>query len=184
MLENNFSQTSAKIKNKNSFLVDARGGNMEFFFLIYRKFGTWIFAMFIYGKTAANAISVMSYLAANPGKRAGSGEIAESRGISKALTAKLLTQLASAGLVKGTPGPGGGYTLARDGTEISLFQIVALFEQTATPSLCPFGHNWCGNGDPCPLHDTILSMLADNRRFLEETRLAIFSPPTPERTAR
>lgn len=62
--------------------------------------------MYLYGKTASNAIAVMSYLAACPGQIVGSAEIAEARGISRALTAKLLTQLSSAGLVQGQPGPG------------------------------------------------------------------------------
>ncbi len=132
--------------------------------------------MFIYGKTAANAIAIMSYLAERPEHRAGSGEIAEARSISQALTAKLLTQLAAAGLVKGTPGPGGGYMIGRDAGEISLLQIVQLFEQTNTPSICPFGHDWCGRGDPCPLHDTILKMIEKNQRFLEDTRMSVFSP--------
>lgn len=138
--------------------------------------------MFIYGKTAANAIAIMSYLAGNPGQRAGSGEIGEARAISQALTAKLLTQLAAAGFVKGQPGPGGGYTLGKNPREINLLQIISLFEQTETPSLCPFGHNWCGNGDPCPLHDTILKMLEQNRRFLEDTRLSIFQPKKRSRS--
>jgi Rrf2 family iron-sulfur cluster assembly transcriptional regulator len=79
-------------------------------------------------------------------------------------------------LVRGTPGPGGGYTLGKKASDISLLNIVALFEQTATPSLCPFGHNWCGNGDPCPLHDTILQMIGKHQRFLEGTRLSVFAP--------
>ncbi|NJL18788.1 MAG: Rrf2 family transcriptional regulator [Bdellovibrionaceae bacterium] len=132
--------------------------------------------MLIYGKTASNAIAVMSYLASHPETRAGSSEIAAARSISQALTAKLLTQLAAAGLVKGQPGPGGGYTLARDAREINLFQVVALFEQTATPSLCPFGHDWCGKGAPCPLHDTILTMIEKNRHFLENTHFSVFVP--------
>ncbi len=131
--------------------------------------------MFIYGKTAANAISVMSYLAADPGRRSGSGEIAESRGISRALTAKLLTQLASAGLVNGQPGPGGGYTLAKPADHICLFDIVSLFEQTSTNTNCPFGESWCGVGDPCPLHDTITEMIASNKCFIEKTTLAVFA---------
>jgi Rrf2 family transcriptional regulator, iron-sulfur cluster assembly transcription factor len=131
--------------------------------------------MFIYGKTAANAISVMSFLAADPSRRSGSGEIAKVRGISQALTAKLLTQLASAGLVSGQPGPGGGYTLAKPSHKISLMSIVELFEQTESPSFCPFGPDWCGKGDPCPLHDTINEMIENNRRFMEETRLSIFT---------
>ena len=53
--------------------------------------------MFIYGKTAANAIAVMSYLAAEPVRRAGSSEIAEARNLSQPLTAKLLTQFPQRG---------------------------------------------------------------------------------------
>ena len=132
--------------------------------------------MFIYGKTASNAISIMSYLAARPGTRAGSGEIAEARAIFQPLTAKLLTQLAAAGLVAGQPGPGGGYTLARPAETINLAGIIRLFEQTELPSLCPFGPDWCGHGAPCPLHDAIGRMVESNKRFIEETSLAVFAP--------
>jgi Rrf2 family protein len=126
----------------------------------------------------------MSYLAADPTKRSGSGEIAESRGISRALTAKLLTQLASAGLVNGQPGPGGGYTLAKPADKICLFDIVSLFEQTSPNSNCPFGEHWCGVGDPCPLHDTITGMIASNKCFIEKTTLAVFSASPAKKTAR
>ena len=131
--------------------------------------------MFVYGKTSANAIAVMSYLAADPKHRTGSAEIAKERGISKTLTAKLLTQLAAAGLVMGQPGPGGGYTLAKPAGGISLMGIAELFEQTDQPTLCPFGHNWCGVGNPCPLHDEIIQIMEANRRFMEGTRLSVFS---------
>jgi len=130
--------------------------------------------VFIYGKTAANAIAIMSCLASRPGERFGSGEIAKTRNISKPLTAKLLTQLSAAGLISGQPGPGGGYTLARSADAIRLADVIRLFEQANEPDVCPFGHGWCGNGDPCPLHDTIIDMLASNRRFLDDTRLSVF----------
>lgn len=135
--------------------------------------------MFLYGKTASNAIAVISYLAARPGELAGSSEIAEARKISHALTAKLLTQLSSAGFVRGQPGPGGGYLLAKEASEINLLSIVSLFEQVEGPSLCPFGQGWCGHGDPCPLHESLLSLQAGNRDFLEQTRLSVFSPDSP-----
>ena len=140
--------------------------------------------MFIYGKTSANAIAVMSYLAANPGVRSGSRSIAMSRGISQALTGKLLTQLAAAGLVSGQPGPGGGYTLAKPARKICLFDIVSLFEQTTPSSVCPFGHGWCGNGDPCPLHDSIAKRTADNLAFMEKTSLAVFEKKPSGKPAR
>ncbi len=132
--------------------------------------------MFIYGKMATNAIAVMSYLAANPEQQAGSREIAEARGISLALTAKLLTRLATAGLVTGRPGPGGGYRIAKSPDDVCLADIVHLFEQATLPSLCPFGHNWCGIKDPCPLHDAIDKLVSRNREFIETTRLSAFEP--------
>ena len=130
--------------------------------------------MFIYGKTAANAIAVMSYVAAIAPQRVGSGLIAEVRKISPMLTAKLLTQLASAGYLNGHPGPGGGYTLLTDAHEIRVMDIVALFEQIDDSPRCPFGAEWCGNQAPCPLHDSIAALTDRNRRFLEDTRLSVF----------
>ncbi len=132
--------------------------------------------MFIYGKMAAGAIAVASYLAEHPGRLCGSSEISQKRNISRALTAKLLTRLATAGIAEGRPGPGGGYKLAREAKDISLRQIVELFEQTGSISICPFGHGWCGTGEKCPLHDTLVGMVDDNRKFLEGTRLSVFGP--------
>jgi Rrf2 family iron-sulfur cluster assembly transcriptional regulator len=130
--------------------------------------------MLAYGQTAANAIAIMSYLAADPSRRSRSREIAQARGISQALTAKLLTQLAAAGLVEGLPGPHGGYTLAKRPAEVCLLDIASLFQQIAPPAACAFGHGWCGNGEPCPLHDSLAKLSELNRGFLQETRLSIF----------
>lgn len=137
--------------------------------------------MFIYGKTAANAIAVMSYLAADPRRRAGSAEIAKSRKISRPLTAKILTQLASAELVDGQPGPGGGYALGKSPDKIRLQDIVSLFEQAGEQDVCPFGSGWCGKGDPCPLHESILNVTASNQSFLEKTTLAVFLGSEPRK---
>ena len=132
--------------------------------------------MFIYGKTSANAISVMSYLAALPENQlADTKEIAASRGISRALTAKLLTQLARANLAEGQAGIGGGYRLSRPADAISLRDIVAVFEQTKTVSQCPFGREWCGNNNPCPMHDAVDSITKANHEFMNNTRLSLFS---------
>ena len=130
--------------------------------------------MFIYGKTATNAIAVMSYVAAEAPRRVGSAAIAKARNISQVLTAKLLTQLASAGFLSGQPGPGGGYTLIKNAASIRLIDIVELFEQIDNSSRCPFGTGWCGNQAPCPLHDSIATLTDRNRRFLEQTRLSVF----------
>ena len=136
-------------------------------------------AMFRYGKLARQAVSAISYLAEQHGPDAravSSAEIGRERKIPPALAAKLLSQMAGAGLTLGTTGPGGGYRLARPPGEIRLSEIVALFERSMDEFPCPFGEGWCGNGDPCPLHNDFLKLEENGRQFLEQTTLAVFSP--------
>ena len=116
--------------------------------------------MFTYSKLAQAGISAVSYLAAVAGERrlAGSAEIAKSREMSRQLMAKVLTRLSGAGLVEGTPGPSGGYRLKRPAAEITLLDVVEVFENPEVRVMCPFGPNWCGHGPNCPLHDTFFEM--------------------------
>lgn len=117
-------------------------------------------AVFTYSKLAQSGIAAVSYLAAVSGESrlAGSAEIAESREISRQLIAKVLTMLSRAGLVEGTRGPTGGYRLTRPAGEITLLDVVRVFEDLSDRVMCPFGPNWCGHGPHCPLHDTFLEM--------------------------
>ncbi len=83
--------------------------------------------MFHYGKSAANSMAVLIYLAsAQVRGRCASREISDACKLSLSLTSKLLNRLSSSGLVRGQPGPGGGYALARPPEEITLLQIASL----------------------------------------------------------
>ena len=133
--------------------------------------------MLRYGRLAQQAVSAMSYLAekyAPDGPSISSTEVGLARKIPKALAAKLLSEAATAGLCKGVTGPGGGYRLKCPPEEIRLVEIVRLFERELEEFPCPFGPGWCGNGNPCPLHDDFLRLEESGRRFLEETTLAVF----------
>ncbi len=116
--------------------------------------------MFTYSKLAQAGIAAVSYLAAvSPEKRlAGSAEIAADRQLSRMLVAKVLTLLSAARLVEGKPGPSGGYLLARPAADITLLDVVKVFEDPQDRVMCPFGPNWCGVGPNCPLHDTFVDM--------------------------
>jgi len=130
-----------------------------------------------FGKTAQTAISVISLLAEDfpKGKVVrSSADIAEVRGLPQPLVAKVLTILSTAGLVDGTRGPGGGYWLALTPAEIPLQRVVAIFEKNDKTVMCPFGPNWCGSGDPCPMHDAIVNMTAEWELYLRKTTLDIF----------
>lgn len=116
--------------------------------------------MFTYSKLAQAGIAAVSYLAAVADEKrlAGSAEIADARHLSRLLVAKILTILSRGGLVDGKPGPSGGYQLGRPASEITLLDVVKLFEDPQDRVMCPFGPDWCGTGAHCPLHDTFLEM--------------------------
>lgn len=140
--------------------------------------------MFRYGKLARQAVSALSYLAeryAPDGPWISSSEVGRERKIPPALAAKLLSESASAGLCRGTTGPGGGYRLARPPVEIRLADIVSLFEREMEEYPCPFGPGWCGTGNPCPLHDDFLKLEANGRKFLDETTLEVFAKKTKKK---
>lgn len=132
--------------------------------------------MIRYGKNTQNAIAAMSRLAEvyREGARLSSHDVAKVRKLPQTLVAKLLTQLSQAGLVTGSPGPGGGYTLAKPPEQICLYDIAEVFERVDDRVTCPFGPGWCGNNDPCPLHDKLVELDEQIEVFLRSTTFAEF----------
>lgn len=131
-----------------------------------------------YGKVAQAAICATSLLAehydAIEPKRFNSADIAKQRKLSQAIVAKVLTILSQAGVVHGTPGPGGGYTLARAPAQITLLDVVAPFERLEPSVSCPYGEGWCGVGPHCPLHNQLEKFRSDVTKFLQTTTLKGF----------
>jgi Rrf2 family protein len=139
--------------------------------------------MFGYGKMSGTAVAAMSALAESykSGEKLSSIQIAEARNLSQPLVAKVLTVLSQGGFVIGSRGPGGGYLLARTPSQISVHDVVELFEGHRDPSACPFGPGWCGVGDPCPLHDTLFGLADAAADKLKKKTFAVFAKhPKPE----
>lgn len=134
--------------------------------------------MYKYGKTAQSAVAVISYLAERfdaGATRHSSLTIADDRQIPKPLVAKMLSILSTADLIKGAPGPRGGYWLERDPASIRLVDVVRCFEKEERRTVCPYGSTWCGNGPECPLHAKLTSMDEELFNFLNETTLSVFA---------
>ncbi len=145
------------------------------------------------GKLAQQAIAAASYLAERydeMGSRVSAAEIADARSLPRPVVAKVLAQMSLHGLTTGTTGPTGGYRLARVPKAISLFDIVEAFERIDLRPMCPFGPDWCGNGDPCPLHDSITNASEHVADFLKTQHLGPFAkqgnkvPRRPAKKAR
>jgi Rrf2 family protein len=129
-----------------------------------------------YGKTAQHAISAVSMLAQvyKEGKKLSSIEIADARGLPKPVVAKVLTILSQAGIVRGSPGPGGGYSLAKEPHQISLADVAECFDRQEEALSCPFGPKHCGTGSPCPLHHQLSTIRKELLDFLKSNTFAVF----------
>lgn len=131
----------------------------------------------MYGKQTECAIAAVSRLAEvfDGGKtRLNAQEIAQARGLQAPFVAKILTTLSMAGLVRGSRGPGGGYTLTRAPKEISLREVFDIFERPDESTNCPFGGGVCGAGAPCALHDSLVDIQRHSDNFLDSTTFERF----------
>jgi Rrf2 family protein len=141
-----------------------------------------------YGKTAHTAIAAVSLLAEgyDPSRRVKlcSADIAARRHLPQPVVAKVLTVLSQAGIVNGTPGPGGGYWLARHPENVTLYDVVSLFERVEENVCCPFGPDYCGSGPHCALHFDMLQIRDQVLRFFKSSTFARFvgGGQCPQRT--
>jgi len=141
----------------------------------------------MYGRQTENAIAAMSRLAEvyDSGKtRLSAADIAKSRQLQGPFVAKILTSLSQAGLITGSPGPGGGYTLARPPKQITLYQVFELFEREEEGLACPFGGGVCGHGDPCPLHHKLVAVKNSMDELLRNTNFEVFREAYQDRGLR
>jgi Rrf2 family protein len=74
--------------------------------------------------------SVMEF-AADPQRHIPAAEIAEKYGVSAHHLAKVLAELARAGVVESVRGVGGGYRFAANVRRLSLMDVISLFEDVA-----------------------------------------------------
>jgi Rrf2 family protein len=111
--------------------------------------------------------------------RLSAGEIAESRGLQRPFVAKVLTTLSQAGLVTGSRGPGGGFTLAKEPSKMTLYDVFVLFEREDDSDTCPFGGGTCGVGEECPLHQKLVAVQRSIADILHNTTFEVFREASP-----
>lgn len=99
------------------------------------------------------AIRGMIYLAAMPpGKVALVSEMAKKMDVPQAFLAKIFQSFAKLGLVNSTRGTGGGFTLARPASEITLREVVEAVEGPITPNRCVLEGVSCSREAHCLVH--------------------------------
>ena len=79
-------------------------------------------------KSTTFALFAVLELARDPAAQLATGEIADSYGISVHHLAKVMRQLVRAGLIQSVRGAGGGYRFSANPNRVTLYDVVALFE--------------------------------------------------------
>jgi Rrf2 family iron-sulfur cluster assembly transcriptional regulator len=99
------------------------------------------------------AIRGIIYLARQqPGKISLISEIAEAVDAPQTFLAKIFQDFAKQGIVHSYRGTGGGFTLGRPASKISLREVVEAVEGPIIPNRCLTGKGWCELDDVCQVH--------------------------------
>lgn len=88
------------------------------------------------------AIRIVTCLAENGGKT-DAGSIAKKTGVTPQFTLKILRKLMSAGIVKSFKGAQGGYSLARQPSQITLLEVVETINGPIAVSRCQHDASQC-----------------------------------------
>ncbi|MCO5163795.1 MAG: iron-responsive transcriptional regulator RirA [Mesorhizobium sp.] len=95
------------------------------------------------------AVRIMMYCAANSGRLSRIPEIASAYGVSELFLFKILQPLVEARLVETVRGRNGGVRLAREASEITLFDVVRVTEENFAMAEC-----FENDAADCPLIDS------------------------------
>jgi len=92
-------------------------------------------------------------------------DIAKRQHISLSYLEQLFARLRRAGMVEGVRGPGGGYQLSRDTSQISVADIISAVDESVDPTRCG-GKGNCHNNLPCLAHEVWLGLSVQIREYL------------------
>lgn len=79
-------------------------------------------------------------------------DIAERQGISAKYLWQIVNLLKTAGFVRGTRGPKGGYVLIRDPAQITLLDVIQILEGPVSLVECVDDPQYCDRVDKCVAH--------------------------------
>ena len=104
--------------------------------------------------TAQHAVRALAHMAHGPVGEAILGrDLAESAGIPANFLAKIMLTLRNAGIADATRGLGGGYRLVKSPDEITLMQVVELFDGINARPGCFLGEKHaCNDQEACSAH--------------------------------
>jgi len=127
-------------------------------------------------EAASLALHAMALLAHHRGSLLACNRMASQLNVSAAHLSKVLQRLAKQGLVTSARGPQGGFSLARNPSEVSLLEVCEAIEGPLQFSHCLFDKPLCDADSPCLMGSLLSSVDEQVARYLRETTLADLLP--------
>jgi len=124
-----------------------------------------------FAKTTEYAIRVMVYLSHNRDGMYSVHRLHSLLDIPYKYLGKLMTKLASSGLVNVTQGKKGGYQINTDRSPICLEEIIKTVEGLENYDRCILGFEKCSDENPCSLHACWIEHKEGINRLIQNTTL-------------
>ena len=140
----------------------------------------------IISQTAGYALRAMVHLAdLGNGKPTRVDDIASALSVPRNYLSKILHTLTQAGLLSSMRGPGGGFTLASQPSNVRLVEVIRLFDARDGDHTCLMGQDQCRAEGPCPAHSRWAVVKEQVTSFLSDTTISDLMasqhhvPPSP-----
>lgn len=101
-------------------------------------------------KTAEYALRAIAWLAGNPGVPCSADFVADNTQVPRRYLHKVLQDLSASGLVQSRSGPGGGYSLTKAPSRITILDVINAVSPLERIRHCPLGLK--SHTSLCPLH--------------------------------
>ena len=125
----------------------------------------------MFSQTTEYALRVMVYLASLAGQSATISQVSSATRTPAAYLAKVLRNLARAGLIRSQRGLHGGSSIARPPEEVTLYDVVQAVDPIVRIATCPLGLKNHGV-NLCPLHRRLDEALGLVEKSFRQTTLA------------
>jgi Rrf2 family protein len=125
----------------------------------------------VISQTAEYALRAVVDLAYNFGQPRTTQQIAQGTRVPTGYLAKILQDLAKAGLVRSQRGPHGGFALAHDPSTLTVFDVLRAVDPPRRILTCPLG--LAAHAQRlCPLHKKLDDAMAATERAFRKTTIA------------
>lgn len=118
------------------------------------------------------AVTALGHIAAAGGRPVLVKEIAHAAGMPAPYLAKIIHLLGKRGIVNTQRGVGGGVTLARPATDLTLLEVCHALDDPVIKPTCMLGTAECSDERACPAHRFWSAHRARILQFLQETCVA------------